>query len=142
MERDQQRLARPAALRTPRSIEHGFVNHGAQRIARRQHILCRNFGAARALLERPDLLNRLSAQALDIGLRNLAAQASSQHQQGDGGLNQWIDRCPREVRNRPSVMRWRLARGPASRLLRSSLVAGLLYIPLWLRPRRRSDIEA
>src|SRR5215510_10400548 len=49
MQCDEQRMLRPLALVAPRGREHRFIERGAEDVARREHDLVRDAGAARLL---------------------------------------------------------------------------------------------
>ncbi len=89
MKRHQQRLCGPVTLRAPRRVEHRLVDHRTQRVSGRENVLGRNLGARRALLECANLVNGLAAQALDVCVRDLAAQATGEREQGHRGLHKW-----------------------------------------------------
>jgi hypothetical protein len=62
VQRDEQRVLRPFALRTPRRRQDRLVEAGAQRISRRQHDLVADAGTLGVLLEPTDLLEGMTAK--------------------------------------------------------------------------------
>ena len=100
VQRDEQRLLRPLALRAPRRREHGFVQARAQRVARGADDLRRDARGARPLFESPDLVERMTPESADFRRRQRPAQLTGEQQQRTRGPHEWIESGAEKVEGR------------------------------------------
>ena len=114
VERHEQRVLAPLALRAPRRREHRLVERRAQRVARGQHHLVRDARRLGALLERPNLGERVLADAADVAHRERAAQPAGEQQQRTRGADQGIEAGAEQVSadrgHRLGRLGWRVRR--------------------------------
>ena len=90
VKRDQQALVPPAALISPRGVQYGLIDQGAQEIAGELDLLLQTPLAQRAVLKLSNLTGQLIAQFIDGVMEGKIAQFGYDREEGKGVGDEWI----------------------------------------------------